>query len=375
MTTRPAATIVVGVDGSPQNLDAVDWAAREALARHSRLRIVHASLWPLLKVPLGPSDLGPADGGFRNAAEEILSSAVVRGRQAAQGLDITTDVPVCSPAAALIEASQEAALVVVGHRGLGGFTGLLVGSVGVQAAAHAACPVVVVRGGGSENAGPAADQVVVGVDGSDLSSRAVDFAFTYAARHGLGVRAVLVYQWPATSGHRLTLRYATGDLRQDQTQLLTDVLAGSGDKYPEVPVQGRVLHGQPAEVLVAESAGAALTVVGSRGRGGFTGLLLGSTSQSVLQHAPVPVAVVRTRMSSGPATTQPRPTPQESTEPGEQPPGRPRESTTRQSANRRAAARGRSRLSPSRCSPDGCPPRWSCPTRALHPANKAASTG
>jgi nucleotide-binding universal stress UspA family protein len=118
-------------------------------------------------------------------------------------VDISTDLPAGPPAAELIDASHDAALLVVGHRGLGGFTGLLVGSVGVQTAAHAACPVIIVRDGHPDEAddrgqaGPVASPVVIGVDGSDLSSLAVDFAFAHAALHGLGVTAVNVYQRPA----------------------------------------------------------------------------------------------------------------------------------------------------------------------------------
>jgi nucleotide-binding universal stress UspA family protein len=135
VTSSPAAPVVVGVDGSPGSLRALDWAAREAATRQSRLHVLHAFLWPLMHVPLGPSDLGPPDGGLRNAAVHILTSAADRARRAAPALDVSTDLPVCAPAAALIEASHDAGLVVVGHRGLGRFTGLLVGSVGVQTAA------------------------------------------------------------------------------------------------------------------------------------------------------------------------------------------------------------------------------------------------
>jgi nucleotide-binding universal stress UspA family protein len=295
MATTPAAPIVVGVDGSAQSLDAVGWAACEAGTRERPLRIVHAFLWPLLKVPLGPPEFGPPDSGLQNAAEQILSTAVDRARQTAPELDISTDLPVCAPAAALIGVSHDAALVVIGHRGLGGFAGMLIGSVGIQAAAHAACPVVVVRGAdpGHGHAGPATGQVVVGVDGSGLSSQAVDFAFDHAARRGLGVRAVHVYQWPATGDPRLAPYYTPEDMRDDQARLLAETLAVFAEKHPDVPVERRVRHGQPAAVLIEESAGAALTVVGSRGRGGFTGLLLGSTSQTVLHHATGSVAIVR----------------------------------------------------------------------------------
>jgi acyl-CoA dehydrogenase family protein 9 len=310
MATNPAAAVVVGVDGSPQSLHAVDWATAETVARQCPLRIVHAFVWPMLNVPLGPPALGPPDAGLQHAAEQVLLTAADRARRAAPALDIRTDLPVGAPAAALIEASHDAALLVVGHRGLGGFTGLLVGSVGVQAAAHAVCPVIVVRDNDNDGVdpGPAIGQVVVGVDGSELSSLAIDFAFTHAAQRGLGVTAVHVYQsraMAAAAEPRLVV-YDGDDSRHDL--LLAEALAGYSDKYPDAPVLRKVVPGRPAAVLVAESAGAALTVVGSRGRGSFTGLLLGSTSQSVLQHATGAVAIVRVHPTrAGRVTTRPRP--------------------------------------------------------------------
>ncbi|MFG1674392.1 universal stress protein [Micromonospora sp. NPDC049282] len=290
MTSNSTGAIVVGVDGSPPSLHAVDWAAREAAARHRPLRIVHAFRWPLTNELMGPPAVGPPDAGLQHAAERMLSAAADRARAAAPTVTVSTDLPAEVPAAALIDASDGADLLVVGHRGLGGFTGLLVGSVGVQTAAHAACPVIVIRasdsddGHGRTEAGPAAGQVVVGVDNSDVSSPAVDFAFAHAARHGLGVVAVHAYQ-----------RAAAGSDAQDEVRarMVTDALAGYRDTYPHVPVREKLIHGRPAAVLAAESAGAALTVVGTRGRGGFTGLLLGSTSQGVLHHASSPVAIVR----------------------------------------------------------------------------------
>lgn len=304
MTSNPSAPIVVGVDGSAQSLHALDWATREAAARHRPLRIVHAFQWPLTNELMGPPAVGPPDAGLQYAAERVLSAAADRARAAAPTLTVGTDLPADVPAAALIDASRHADLVVVGHRGLGGFSGLLVGSVGVQTAAHAACPVVVVRDsdptGSPEQRrgepGSAAGQVVVGVDGSELSSWAVDFAFAHAALHGLGVVAVHAHQRPAFAalGESRIAAHDVDDRREADAGLLSDTLAGYRDRYPDVPVREKLARGRPAAVLVAESAGAALTVVGSRGRGGFTGLLLGSTSQSVLHHAAGPVAIVRT---------------------------------------------------------------------------------
>jgi acyl-CoA dehydrogenase family protein 9 len=246
---------------------------------------------------MGTAALDSLDGGLQHNGEQVLSAAADWVRRAAPALEVSTDLTADRPAAALIEASREAALLVVGHRGLGGFTGLLVGSVGVQVAAHAACPVVIVRDNDddSDSFGQAVSEVVVGVDGSDLSSLAIDFAFTHAALHGLGVTAIHAYQLPALTAPSDAWLVATDvdGWHEDHARVLADTVAGLDDRYPDVPVRQKVVRGAPAAVLVAESAGAALTVVGSRGRGGFAGLLLGSTSQSVLHHATGPVAIVR----------------------------------------------------------------------------------
>ena len=129
-------------------------------------------------------------------------------------------------------------MVVVGHRGLRGFTRLLVGSVGVQTAAHAACPVIVVRGNDPED-GPPAGEVVVGVDCSELSSLAVDFASNHAALHHLGVLAVQAYPFPAfiTSSDPLSAAYDIDDLREDHARFLAEALAGHRDNYPDVPLR------------------------------------------------------------------------------------------------------------------------------------------
>jgi nucleotide-binding universal stress UspA family protein len=160
MTTNPAPA-VVGVDGSPESLTAVDWAAREAVARQCPLRIVHASPRPPLDVPVRPPAAGPPDPSRQHDAEQVLAAAADRARRAtAATLDISTHLSANAPAAALVEVSQHAALVVVGHRGLGRFTGLLLGSVAAQTAEHALCPVVVVRDNETGEAGPDVGRVV-----------------------------------------------------------------------------------------------------------------------------------------------------------------------------------------------------------------------
>ncbi|ROT27250.1 universal stress protein [Micromonospora sp. HM5-17] len=295
MTSTPAAAVIVGVDGSEGSLRAVDWAAEEARLRGAPLRVVHAFIWPLLGVPLGPAPMAPPEAGLRNEAQRILESAADRARRAAPGVTVSTDLPARVPAAALIEASHGADLVVVGSRGLGGFSGLLLGSVGAQVTAHAACPVVVVRGGDHRRSpGPVPGEVLVGVDGSESSRLAVGFAFAYASRRGLGVAAVHAGR-PGRPGGPGVTRPGAGDadLAEAEARLLTEALAGWRERYPDVPVRSAVVAGRPAEVLVRQASGADLLVVGARGRGGFADLLLGSVSQAALYHAPVPVAVVR----------------------------------------------------------------------------------
>jgi nucleotide-binding universal stress UspA family protein len=185
--------------------------------------------------------------------------------------------------------ARQAPLVVLGDRGLGGFSGLIVGSVAVQVAAHAACPVLVARGSAHLD-GP----VVVGVDGSEVSDHAVGFAFEEASLRRASLRAVLAWRYPVSTGpgDMLPLVYDSAELAAEEELALAEATAGWSERYPDVDVIRHLDRGRPSKVLVQESAGAQLVVVGARGRGGFTGLLLGSVSHAVLHHAQCPVAVV-----------------------------------------------------------------------------------
>jgi len=244
---------------------------------------------------LVPLPAGPADGGLRHLAEEMLAEAAAEARSIAPGVDVTTELVVCAPAARLIAESSEAAMIVVGNRGLGGFTGLLIGSVGIQVSAHAHCPVVVVRtGSADEVAGPAAGQVVAGVDGSDRSEATLDFAFEEASLRGVGLTVLHAWIAPVSTGpgDMLPVVYDVDVINEDEARLLAETLAGWQEKYPDVPVRRLLLHGPAARELIQLSRGAELLVLGARGRGGFTGLLLGSVSHAAIQHAACPVAVV-----------------------------------------------------------------------------------
>jgi nucleotide-binding universal stress UspA family protein len=245
---------------------------------------------------VGPSPFGPPDGGLRRIAEDFLLDAATLARAIAPGIEVSTELVVCAAAARLIEESQDAAMIVVGSRGLGGFTGLLVGSVGVQVSSHAHCPVVVVRyGPPDEEPGPAAGRVVAGVDGSASSEAVLEFAFEEAAMRGAGLTVMHAWTAPVSTGpgDLLPLVYDVDSVNEDEARLLSELLAGWQEKYPDVPVRRLVLHRPPAKELVRLSRGAELLVVGARGRGGFRGLLLGSVSHAAIQHASCPVAVVR----------------------------------------------------------------------------------
>jgi nucleotide-binding universal stress UspA family protein len=281
--------VIVGVDGSASALTAVRLAVREAAYRHVPLRVVHAFIWPLMPVPLGPSPLGPPAGGLRHEADRIVDAAVREATGERPGVPVTGAVITGAASPVLIEESRRASMVVLGDRGLGGFTGLLVGSVAVQVAAYAHCPVLVSRG--AQRHGP----VVVGVDGSRVSDLAVDFALAEAAFRGADLRAIHI--WTRTGSDGLRGRQPAVDHVDDETsaraRVLAEAIAGRRERYPEVKVDLQVRPGHPGQALVRASGEAQLVVVGARGRGGLAGLLLGSVSQAVLHHADCPVAIVR----------------------------------------------------------------------------------
>jgi len=263
--------IVVGTDGSESARHAVAWAAREAAIRHLPLRVVHGLVWPQAYAPMAPVYQDSGDG-LREAAEQFVA-----------------------------EAAHDAALIVVGTRGLGGFSGLIVGSTATQLAVYAPCPVIVVRGSAAET--PARDEetaeaprpVVVGVDASDHALAALGFGFEEASLRGAPLVAVHAWTSPTSTGpgDMLPPVYDPVEVQEDETRLLSELLAGWTEKFPDVRVTRRVIRARPDHALVEASKWADLVVVGARGVGGFRGLLFGSVSQAVLHHAQCPVAVVR----------------------------------------------------------------------------------
>lgn len=285
--------VVVGVDGSESSLAAVEVAAREARLRGAKLRVVHAFIWPVMQVSLGPSPLGPPDGGLQNMADRLVEEAVERARTKAPEVEISSEVVTGEPLTVLEAESHTADLVVVGSRGMGAFVGLLLGSTAVHLAAHGRCPVLVVRGR-PEADGP----IVLGVDGSAAGEKAVDFAFTEAELRKaplVALHAWTTWNAPMPEPQDASAPYANppGALAEMEERLLAETLAGHRERHPDVVVEQKVVHDGTREALIEASRSAQLLVLGARGRGGFTGLLLGSVSQALLHHSHCPVAVIR----------------------------------------------------------------------------------
>ncbi|WBB76475.1 universal stress protein [Micromonospora sp. WMMD1128] len=290
MNSANGAAVVVGVDGSESAARAVRLAAREAARRNRPLRVVHGFIWPLLRVPVTAPDQAPPGAGLRHQAEQLVGDAVATAEAQCPGLRVTGEIIDGEAAAVLLGESPAAALVVLGDRGLGGFAALVVGSVAVQVASYADCPVLVARGT-ARDAGP----VVVGVDGSPRSRAAVEFAAATASTRGARLHALHAYTHPASAGpgDMQPLVYEEGRLRGEEDEVLVGSLAGIEERWPDVPVTREVVHARPVGALTAASRAAQLVVVGREGRGELSGLLLGSVSQGLLHHADCPVAVVR----------------------------------------------------------------------------------
>ncbi|MEV6873139.1 universal stress protein [Amycolatopsis sp. NPDC051128] len=288
--------ITVGVDGSAGSTAAVAWAAEIASLRHLELRIVHGLQVTGLYYGGGMTGMGAA--ALFEAVQADGERAIADARTLAASIDkdlvVTTELPNEPPVPMLIDESRHARLLVVGRSGTGGFADMLLGGTAASVASHAHGPVAVVRGR-SDGTVPEAGPVVAGVDGSPNSEQAIAVAFEEASLRGVPLVAVHAWNDVTYEDTRGTVRILTQPeaLEEGEERLLTERLAGWSEKYPDVEVRRLLVHDRPRHALLEESKMAQLVVVGSRGRGGFTGMLLGSTSQALVQHAQCPVLVVR----------------------------------------------------------------------------------
>ncbi|WP_412540111.1 universal stress protein [Longispora sp. K20-0274] len=257
--------VVVGVDGSTGSRGAVAFAADEALARRVPLHLLCVTTPAIVLSPplLAPFPTDTPDPVV-DPVPDFMTDLAEDARRGRPGLEAIPEVVPGGPSAVLVQRSRTADLVVVGARGHGGFLELLAGSVATQVATHAHCPVAVVRGPVRVDA-----PVVVCVDSAPETDLAVDLAFTEAALHGGWLRAVHV--------------------GEDEPDMLLSRWRG---RYPGIVVDSLVSHDRDVtKALVDASEDARLIVVGSRGRGGFRSLLLGSVSYAVAHHAHCPVLI------------------------------------------------------------------------------------
>jgi nucleotide-binding universal stress UspA family protein len=282
--------VVAGVDGSETALAAVRWAAAEAARRHAPLRLVSA-LGTRAEYGYGPRrSWGNIYDEIVGQTQHQLNIAAAAAAKAAPGVAVDARIRTGHPGTVLTEQSADAGLLVLGHRGWSGLAGLVAGSVAVRMAAAAPCPVVVVAEPLLPS--PSHRPVVLGVDGTELSEAAIEFAFAEADLWGAPL--VAVHTWfDQLLDPALTPFLDWDAMRTEEQALLAQRLAGWSAKYPDVAMRSLVLRDRPAHALLEHATDARLLVIGSRGRGAFTGTVLGSVSQSVLHRAPCPVAVVR----------------------------------------------------------------------------------
>ncbi len=285
---RSAPGVLVGVDGSEASLVAVDWAAHDAASSNRPLTVCYVSPGlDHLGMPVVPELVQE----YADRSRDIIARAVNRARDAEPELSVQTRLAYGQAAAELRDAADETSVVVVGRHGVDRFRRLIIGSVSSQLVAHAYGPVVVTKENSIAQSGP----VVVGVDETPHVTGALEFAFTIASATGAEITALHAIRIP---GPLITPDVPPVDdyIRQARTaahEQLDHAVAPWISKYPDVSVRREVVNGAPAEELVEASRGARLLVVGPRGRGGFAGLLMGSTTQHVVALAECPVAVTR----------------------------------------------------------------------------------
>ncbi|GAA1024622.1 MULTISPECIES: universal stress protein [Amycolatopsis] len=283
-------TVLVGIGGWDGAAEAVRWAARLAAGRDLELELVHCLQTAVPAGFAGPGPLfedAPADGGLLAPAGEDLAADALRVRN-----EVYTD----SAPALLIDRSREARMVVLGRTGTDGFTGMLAGAATAAVVSNAGCPVAVVRGRRGDGPVPLDGPVAVGVDTSPNSEAAIAAAFEEASFRG--VPLVAVHAWADVVCDAIERTARPVPERETRRQpveerLLAHRLDGWQEKYPDVEVRRKLVRDRPRQVLLDESERAQLMVVGSRGRGGFAGMQLGSTSQALIHHASCPVLVVR----------------------------------------------------------------------------------
>jgi nucleotide-binding universal stress UspA family protein len=295
-----AGEVVVGIDGTEQSIGALRWAAREARRRGCSVRMVTAYSPPVFSG--SGFDTGYAmvdEATLARGVEEMLEHAAEQIRGVAVPLRATLETG--DPSGALLELSRTAELLVLGSRGRGGLLGRLLGTVSTAVPAHAKCPTgVVPLPWAREHLHPEeipdtralVDRVVVGSDGSDQARAAMLDAAEQARL--LGVPLHVICALPPVSGALAWMPTPVDFERmvEDVSRALQGGVDWLRSWFPDLEIGSELAEGTPVQVLVEQTRRNNLVVLGTRGRGGFAGMLLGSTSQGVLHNAVGPVLIV-----------------------------------------------------------------------------------
>ena len=285
MATKP---VVVAVDGSEESLLAAEWAALEANRQRQPLRIVSA---PAMVPRMHSTQVSPATAAsvLRGASARALRTAVTRVEEVAPGLEIATELLSGPPALAVADSGSGAAMLVVGARGAGGFTAMILGSVSRYAAARATCPVIVIR----QASMAVHREVAVGVRDPQDTTEALTFAFEEATARHADLVVVHAWHWfpsalrAPVDQDAMDTPFHPEQISDEASRSLSASLNRWREKYPDVRVRHDVIHGHPARVLANYSARADLVAIGRHGSPG-----IGSVQHALLGHARGPVAIV-----------------------------------------------------------------------------------
>ncbi len=286
--------ILVAVDGSAESDAAVRWATREAILRDAPITLLHVVAPVDANWPMGPMQANITEWQRQNAGDVIEQARKTLFAEVGESPpELRIELRYSHVVPTLIDASKQAQMVVAGSRGTGPL-GRLLGSVSTGLVHHAHCPVAVIRAEEASATNQNAP-VLLGIDGSPASETATAWAFDEASR--LGVPLVALHVW-SDVGVFPSLGMDWKKYESQGEEVLAERLAGWQEQYPDMHVRRRLECDQPARWLLEESEHAQLVVVGSHGRGGFAGMLLGSVGAAVVQSAKVPVIVVRTRQGN-----------------------------------------------------------------------------
>lgn len=292
MTTHAAkGAVVVGYDATPHSDAALDWAVRYATDHGRPLLITHAAGVPTVYENLA----GPTENRkeLRIAGRRVTDRALVLVKERAPDLDVSVHLALGNAHDVLLDSAVGAHLLVVGSRGRGSLASLLLGSVSVGVSAHAPCPVAVIRPEiDRARFGPFVGRIVVGVDGSDASIGALDFAFELASAEYKPL--AILHAWGSAGVYKDLMSYEVRLETAEEHELqVAESIAGYSEKYPDVLVTQHQDEDDPSRTLVVASEDADTVVVGSRGRRDAASVVFGSVSRFVVEHAHCPVIVVR----------------------------------------------------------------------------------